>query len=143
MGPIWDFDRSAGAKPADSTTTVTSPTGWWIRGNGSVNHNTNKIHWYTRIAKDPRFIAAVEARWAAKRGDYKYVAVSGVDAAVSSLGAAVAANDRALWGKSGGRYAPKNSSYSGEINWVRKWCKDRYNWMDAQRSHNGTEDPIL
>lgn len=141
MGPIWDFDRSAGAKPAGSTT-ITSPTGWWVRGNGSANHNTNKIHWYTRIGKDPRFLAAIEARWAAKRGDYKYVAVSGVDAAVSSLGTAVAANDRALWGKSGGRYAPKSSTYSGEINWVRKWYKDRYNWMDAQLSHNGTEDPI-
>jgi len=131
MGPIWDFDRSAGAKPPGDTT-VSSPTGWWIRGNGSPNHDTNKIHWYTRIAKDPRFLAALDARWAEKRLIFKAVADTQVDAAVAQVGTNVAANDRALWGKSGSRYAPKSSSYSGEITWVKKWYNDRFEWMDSQ-----------
>ena len=54
MGPIWDFDRSAGAKPGGGSTTITEPTGWWIRGQGSQNHDTNSRHWFTLIAKDPR-----------------------------------------------------------------------------------------
>lgn len=141
MGPIWDFDRSAGAPPAGGTN-IASPQGWWVRGQGSVNHDTNKIHWFTRISKDPRFLDALEARWSAKRGDYRYVATSGVSAAVSSLSTAAAENDRNLWGKSGGRYHSKTSSYSGEINWVRNWYKDRYNWVDKELSPSGSRNPI-
>ena len=66
MGPIWDFDRSAGAHDPNGTN-VEKPTGWWIRGNGSPNHDTNKIHWFTRISKDPRFLKALDERWAAKK----------------------------------------------------------------------------
>ena len=140
MGPIWDFDRSAGAKPAGGSTTITEPTGWWMRGNGSQNHDTNKIHWYTRIAKDPRFLKALHDRWAAKKADFEAVGPTGVSAAVRKmsgiddyeLGKQVAANDRKVWGSFGGRYAPKTSSYTGELSWVRDWYLDRYTWMDNE-----------
>ena len=68
MGPIWDFDRSAGANTSSGTSN-SRPTGWWIRGNGSPNHDTNKIHWFTRIAKDPRFLNKLHDRWAVVRGE--------------------------------------------------------------------------
>lgn len=145
MGPIWDFDRSAGAHSASSTR-IHLPTGWWTKGGGSVNHDTNTIHWFTRIWKDPRFVAAVKARWADKRADYKAVAVSRVDAAVADLGLVVAVNDRVRWSGSGSRYAAKASNsateagFLKEIAWVTKWYKDRYNWMDAQLS--AVPDPI-
>lgn len=131
MGPIWDFDRSAGAHDPSSTG-IHLPTGWWTNGSGSVNHDTNKIHWFTRIWKDPRFVDALEARWAEKRGDYEAVALTRVDAAVADLGANVAANDRAVWGSYGSRYAAKSSTYSGEVSWVKKWYRDRYLWMDSR-----------
>ena len=139
MGPIWDFDRSAGAKPAGDTT-VTSPTGWWIRGNGSPNHDTNKIHWFTRIAKDPRFLKALHDRWTVKKAAFEAVGPTGVTAAVKKLsgiddyelGKQVAANDRARWAGHGGRYPPKTSSYAGELDWVRDWYSDRYAWMNAE-----------
>ena len=139
MGPIWDFDRSAGAHDPSSTG-IQLPTGWWTNGSGSDNHDTNKIHWFTRIWKDPRFVAAIKARWAEKRADYKDIPLTKVTAAVSSLGSNVAANDRAVWGSSGSRYAAKASTYDGEVNWVRQWYKDRYNWMDSQLS--SSPDPI-
>lgn len=140
MGPIWDFDRSAGAKPAGGSTTISEPTGWWMRGNGSQNHDTNSIHWFTRIAKDPRFLKALHERWAAKKTAFDNVSPGGVDTAVKALGGSddlalgeqVAANDRARWAGHGGRYAPKTSSYSGEINWVKNWYAARYAWMDAE-----------
>ena len=86
MGPIWDFDRSAGAKPAGDTS-VTLPTGWWVRGNGSPNHDTNKIHWFTRIAKDPRFLKALHDRWAAKKAAFEAVGPTGVSTAVRKIAA--------------------------------------------------------
>lgn len=139
VGPIWDFDRSAGAHDPSSTG-IHLPTGWWTNGSGSDNHDTNEIHWFTRIWKDPRFVDAVKIRWAAKRAEYKDVALTRVDAAVASVGANVAANDRAVWGSSGSRYAAKASTYAGEVSWVKQWYKDRYNWMDAQLS--SSPDPI-
>ena len=69
MGPIWDFDRSAGACTSCSST-IASPTGWWMRGGGSSSHDTNKIHWFTRIIKDPRFLKALHDRWAAKKSAF-------------------------------------------------------------------------
>lgn len=133
LGPVWDFDRSAGAKPAGDTT-VSSPKGWWMRGNGSPNHSTTKTHWYVQLNKDPAFQAALKQRWAEKGSLYKAVADSQVEAAVADLGKTVAANDRAVWGKSGDRYAAKTSSYSGEITWVKNWYEARYEWMDDQLS---------
>ena len=141
MGPIWDFDRSAGAPPSGGTG-ISNTTGWWVRGNGSPNHNTNKIHWFTRIAKDPRFLAAIEARWAEKRHEYKDVALTRVDAAAAAVSSTAANNDRARWKGYGTRYAAKSSSWSGEISWVKKWYRDRYNWMDSQLSPAGSRDPI-
>ena len=139
MGPIWDFDRSAGAHDPGSTT-ITSPTGWWMRGNGSANHDTNKIHWFTRIAKDPRFLKALHDRWAAKKAAFEAVGPTGVTAAVKKmsgiedydLGRQVAANDRQRWAGSSGRYSPKTSSYSAELTWVRNWYSDRYTWMNTE-----------
>ncbi len=137
MGPIWDFDRSAGAAPVGSTG-IHLPTGWWTNGNGSKNHDTNKIHWFTRIWKDPRFVSALKGRWADKKDDYKAVADSRVDAAANDLGISVAVNDRVKWGSGGTRYAAKASKaattagYKAEIAWVKKWYADRYKWMNSQ-----------
>jgi hypothetical protein len=144
MGPIWDFDRSAGAKPAGDTS-VTLPTGWWVRGDGSPTHDTNKIHWFTRITKDPRFLAALKTRWQATKSFYATIGAPsgvgpGVTAAVKALGGGddyalglqVAANDRKIWASAGGRYVPKTSSYPSELTWVSKWYSDRYKWMDTE-----------
>ena len=140
LGPIWDFDRSAGAKDEDGSTTISEPTGWWMRGNGSQNNDTNKIHWYTRITDDPRFLNALHQRWAAMKQHFEAVGPHGVSAAVVKLGGAdsydlgkqVAANDRAVWKSFGGRYHAKASTYPGELAFLRNWCAQRYAWMDKE-----------
>ena len=142
MGPVWDFDRSAGAHDAEGTN-IEKSSGWWTNGGGSSSHNTNKIHWFTRIWKDARFVSALKARWTTKKADYEAVSKgddSGVNLAVAQLddltattGATdsqVAANDRAKWGSSGSRYAAKSSSYAGEVKWLKNWYAERYAWMD-------------
>ena len=146
LGPIWDFDRSAGAKDEDGSTSISEPTGWWMRGNGSQNHDTNKIHWYTRITDDPRFLAALDERWAETRQHFEAVGPHGVSTAVRKLGGGdgepsdsdyelgkqVAANDRKIWSSYGGRYHAKTSTYTGELSWVRNWYSERFEWMDDQ-----------
>ena len=139
MGPIWDFDRSAGATTGASTS-IASPTGWWVRGTGSPNHDTNKIHWFTRIAKDPRFLNALHDRWAAKRTVFAEVGRPGVSRAVTKLGGTddyalgqqVAANDRKIWSSFGSRYHARTSSYAKECEWLRTWYDDRFAWMDNE-----------
>jgi hypothetical protein len=110
-----------------------------MRGDGSPTHDTNKIHWYTRITKDPRFLTALHDRWAAKKATFDAVAPEGVTAAVTKLGGddyqlglQVAANDRARWAGYGSRYTPRTSSYPAEIAWVTKWYEDRFTWMDQE-----------
>lgn len=144
MGPIWDFDRSAGAAPLGGTG-ISNTTGWWTNGSGSPNHDTNKKHWFTRVWKDPRFVAALKARWNDKKADYEAVSLgldSGVNlavarlddpaAAVGATSSRVAANDRAKWGSSGSRYAAKSSSYAGEVAWLKNWYAKRYAWLEDQ-----------
>ena len=145
LGPIWDFDRSAGACTSCENTGVASPSGWWMRGGGKSTHNTNNIHWYTRLIKDPRFLNALHDRWAEMRGELESTFAGeprgpAVSRAVTKLGGAddydlgkqVAANDRAVWQNYGTRYHARSSTYSGELEWLRNWYKDRFNWMDGQ-----------
>jgi hypothetical protein len=141
LGPIWDFDRSAGSNTKSGTTNPL-PTGWWMRGDGSPTHTNNKIHWYTRLVKDPRFLKALHDRWAAVRGEMEatFVGGPGVSNAVTKLGGAdtitlghrVAANDRARWPDHDSRFDQRASSYAGELDWLRKWYKDRFTWMDNE-----------
>ncbi len=134
MGPVWDFDRSAGSKPDDtaSGTTVASPQGWWLRGNGSPNHSTNKTHWYVQMTKDPVFLDALEKRWAEKRGFFKDMADHGVEREVAKLGVA-AKNDRARWGPDSPQRLPARApTYAGEIAFLTDWYQKRFAWMDSR-----------
>lgn len=133
LGPVWDFDRSAGAKPfnAKSGTTIAEPTGWWLRGNGSPNHSTSKTHWYTQITKDPVFLKALSDRWAQQRSVFKDIADNDAERLSAALGPAPA-NDRALWGTFTDRYEAHASTYKGEIAYLKGWYQARFKWIDSQ-----------
>ncbi len=134
MGPVWDFDRSAGARNSSTMPTLDDTSGWWLRG--TTYHNTGKIHWFTRITKDPRFLAALKARWngpltpgssvtvrdtvramsggsaagngsdAVSRGA---AAMGGGDA---SLAKAIVSRDDALWGSKSDRLKPRTNKFT-------------------------------
>ena len=134
MGPVWDFDRSAGAKPdqSDSGTTIASPTGWWLRGHGSPNHSTDKTHWYVQMTKDPVFLDALKKRWAEKRGFFKDMADHGIDREVAKVGVA-ADNDRTRWGPDSPQRLPARApTYAGEIAFLKTWYQQRFAWMDSK-----------
>jgi hypothetical protein len=137
MAPIWDVDRSAAAKTS-GTSNVTSPSGWWMNGDGGGHlNNTDNVHtthWFVRIAKDPRFQRALRDRWAVRKPVFRAAGNQYVDDAVAELGKNVAANDRRLWAKTGDakRYLPRAGTYNREVGFVKNWYKKRYNWMDSQ-----------
>ncbi|MEO6472241.1 MAG: CotH kinase family protein [Aeromicrobium sp.] len=133
MGPVWDFDRSAGAKPprATSGTTVALPTGWWLRGHGSPNHSTDKTHWYVQLTKDPVFLTALKDRWKQERSMFKDIADNDADRFAASLGPAPA-NDRALWGTFTDRYEAYSPTHLGEIAYLKGWFQARFKWIDGQ-----------
>jgi hypothetical protein len=134
MGPVWDFDRSAGSKPdqSESGTTIASPTGWWLRGHGSPNHSTDKTHWYVQITKDPVFLDALKKRWAEKRGFFKDIADHGVEREAAKVGVA-ADNDRIRYGPDSPQRLPaRATTYKGEIAYLKDWYQQRFAWMDNQ-----------
>ena len=134
MGPVWDFDRSAGSKPdqTESGTTIASPIGWWLRGHGSPNHSTDKTHWYVQMTQDPVFLDALEKRWADKRGFFKDIADHGVEREADKVGVA-ADNDRTRWGPDSPQRLPaRATTYAGEIAFLKNWYQQRFAWMDSQ-----------
>jgi hypothetical protein len=135
MGPTWDVDRSAGVKTSGPNY-VKTPTGWWMNGDpGKISgRDYHTTHWFTRIAKDSAFQAALRRRWDQKSGVFKAAGDSAVDRAVRELSKTAAANDRAMWQKSQptGRYKPRAKTYDGEISILKKWYKDRYRWMNSK-----------
>ena len=123
-----------GSKPdqTESGTTVASPKGWWLRGNGSPNHSTDKTHWYVQMTQDPVFLDALKKRWAEKRGFFKDMADHGMEREAAKLGVA-AKNDRARWGPDSPQRLPaRASTYAGEIAFLTDWYQRRFAWMDSQ-----------
>jgi hypothetical protein len=138
FGPAWDFDRSAGNVDPDTAghRYVRSPEGWMMRGTGTPSDSSRtrfRTHWFVQLFKTTTFEAAVEARWATIKGEFKQIG----DAHVAKLKAEIgvgAANDRNRWANEKKRYL-SNGTFDQEIAYVTKWYKDRYTWMNGQLSN--------
>ena len=123
MGPLWDFDLSAGNT---DYTDALLPEGWWIRTQSS---------WFKRLFEDPRFAAAVRARWAelpALGIDLDGVARF-IDRTAGELDSAQALNfsiwkflDVYVWPN-----AIVTGSYGGEVEYLKSWLITRMRWMDS------------
>lgn len=146
MGPVWDFDRSAGARNSSTMPTLDDPDGWRLRG-ADKYHNTSQIHWYIQLTKDPRFLAALKARWDVRKADFAAMgggggAGNGTDTVTKGLkalgagdatvGAQVVASDKVRWPNKSDRLSPRASSYTAELAWLRNWYHARYVWMNGQ-----------
>ena len=138
FGPVWDFDRSAGATTKSTIIPLTS--GWYVRGI-SPGYTTRAAHhanqWFAQLGKVSGFMSAVRARWAAKKAEYAQVGNSDVEAIYNLLvgpkGAidARAGSDRMRWAGFARAYGWRSSTFEGEKNFVKNWYKGRYSWMNA------------
>lgn len=135
MGPLWDFDNSAGYAPSHSTSYLKDPAGWWVNGlhpNVPLNRPDGMFVWLEQMWRTPEFRAAAAQRWGAVMEAGTLVDVpAGVDRAASELGVS-AMNNWERW--SGDPDTSKNhiraSSPEGEVAYVRDWLAARIRWLD-------------
>jgi hypothetical protein len=117
MGPVWDFDLSAGSR--------------WSGAFGTVGYHTRTGgHWISRMLEDPAFSAAVERRWAALRPAVTKV-VSRIPASAAAIRPS-ALTDWSQWHASGDQ--PRGSvhadSFDGEVAFLARWLEQRAEWLD-------------
>ena len=116
MGPVWDFDLSAGTKWQGTTT----PRGWLTR--------TGR-HWLTRMLEDPAFSARVKRRWATLRPRVKDV-IAQIPASADAIRSA-ALDDWSQW-HDGDDQIPGSvhaNSFNGEVAFLGRWLTDRVEWF--------------
>ena len=121
MGPVWDFDLSAGSRWFGAV----PPVGW---------HTRKGTHWIARMFQDPAFSAQVDRRWDRLRPIVDEV-VAQIPAAAERLRATAEA-DWLLWhtgdgARPGSRHA---DSFSGEVGFLRDWLTQRSEWLSRPQA---------
>ena len=137
MGPVWDFDRSAGNEKGITLTSVANPKGGWVRAhNGSaIDRRTHtpwhQKNWYNDLFRTD-FRNAVCARWQEVAPLFANTGFGGVAAAVADLGGTPVANqDRAVWGRAKIERPPSRGKWTKEVKYLSKWYKKRFRWMNS------------
>ena len=128
MGPAWDWNLSFGnADYYDAYET----SGWYYE-----NLRDTEISWIDRLREDPDFMQRATDRWAELRRDVfaSDKMMRQVDGLRAQLEEAQARNFR-RWPIMGREVTPNyfvGQSYAQEIDWMKKWMKDRATWIDLQ-----------
>jgi CotH kinase protein/Calx-beta domain len=126
MGPLWDFDLSAGTK----WNATSSPEGYYTRYHGE--------HWINRMFDDPAFTRAVKARWAQLRPVVDAM-IAEIPAAADVIRPSVLSN-WAIWPQTteselkGSVHA---DSFDGEVAFLRSWLSARAVWMSRDEAMFG------
>lgn len=138
MGPVWDFDQSAGNELGIKHNGVISPAGWWVRyhrGSAAARRTHlpwAKKNWYNQLVTKPAFTAALCQRWQQTAPIFADVAYGGIASAEAALGGdLVAGNDRARWGLHGPGRPRSRGSWRDEVTFLQGWYAARYQWMNA------------
>ncbi|HEY6643552.1 CotH kinase family protein [Povalibacter sp.] len=121
MGPLWDFDISAGNINYNGNDI---PTGWWVR-NGV---------WFARLLDDAAFVQRVREKWVDMRGDEIPALFDSIKTQAAMLQQAQVNNfqrwpilETLVWPN-----AVATGSYAGEVEYLRSWLETRVKWMDGQ-----------
>lgn len=115
MGPVWDFDVSAGDPDLD-------PTGWWVR-NGK---------WFSRLFQDPAFVARVRQRWQSIQASLPLI-LTNISKDATYLNLSQAQNFK-VWNILNNHDWPSPEvfgSYQGEVYYLKSWLSARIDWMNA------------
>lgn len=121
MGPLWDFDLSAGNI---NYANAEDPTGWWVKTGP----------WFARLFEDPAFRNAAETFWNTHRDEVKDILLTWLDEHAALIGRSQDQNfrkwpilDTYVWPN-----AVVTGSYEGEINYLKEWLTTRIDWINAQ-----------
>jgi hypothetical protein len=121
MGPVWDFDISSGVNTSD-------PQGYWIK------EYENK--WYSRLFQDSNFVNNLKTTWSSLRSSLHKELYGKINAISRQLNESQILNFK-RW-----EYVPYElpilvfEKYNQEIFYLKKWLKDRIEWMDTQFNYN-------
>lgn len=140
MGPLWDFDLSAGNI---NYVGADDPTTWGIRCTPGVTPRACNPDWTLRLFNDPAFRQQVRTRWASVRDTAVAQVLADVDTAAQFLRQAQLNNferwtilDRCVWPN---RY--NTGSHDGEVDYLRRWLQARIEWMDWRWANEDDPGP--
>lgn len=127
----WDFDYAFGNFWRDSS----EYKEWICLGNANTD-NYITTNWMTYLLKDPAFKAQLKARWN-EVGEKLYHTAMNTIEANEKLTASSAQENFKVWNNCFGRKIQYENSrtasistYEGHMEYLRKFIKNRYNWMD-------------
>jgi hypothetical protein len=129
FGPVWDFDRSAGA---DNDSRSADPLGWY-----SQHVDFFETDWWGKLFDDPNFTQKWVDRWQELRRDALSDAniLATINAQAAEINESQARNF-ARWPQvapNGGAYAtPGLTGWAAEVSHFANWLITRAHWMDDQ-----------
>jgi hypothetical protein len=121
MGPLWDFDASAGNYGYEH---LRSAEGCWV-------NTASQPNWFSRVFDNPEFLALTISRWQQKRPALATFVNSAIDAFDRRLDQAQQRNfDR--WPLSGQTppNPPPPSTHAQDVAFVRQFLNNRMAWLD-------------
>lgn len=129
FGPVWDFDRSAGA---DNDARAAEPAGW-----NPPDVDFFETDWWGKLFDDPNFTQKWVDRWQELRrgvlSDANILAT--INGQADDISESQSRNF-ARWPEvapNGGAYAaPGLSAWAAEVSHFANWLVARANWMDDQ-----------
>lgn len=129
MGPVWDFDASAGNVFTSSP--IVSPYAPWM---------LTQANWYKQLITDPTFKASAAKQFNALKANGVFSAwLASIRTQGTALGQA-GVNNYQRWPMLGvpvWRNAAVPGTYSGEVSLLTNWLQLRLNYMDSVL--NGTQ----
>lgn len=127
MGPVWDFDISAGTRwNADL-----SPHGW---------HTRLGKHWISRMLQDPAFATKVKQRWN-ELVPVIEASITGYEDAFEALRPAAEA-DFQMWHQDLTEWSAHGVNFWGEVAFLRRWINSRIQWMSRNESMWGAVNMV-
>jgi hypothetical protein len=124
MGPVWDFDISAGNIDYAG---CDDPEGWHVRYSA----------WFSRLFEDEAFEAEFAERWNYVKKNNLPGMFSLIDETAKTLTQAQAANF-AKWPILGSYVWPnapgfeQRVTYESEVKYLIDWLQKRIDWMDGE-----------
>ena len=123
MGPVWDFDLAFGGHSNDS---VINPDGWYIR----------RGYWHSFIFRDSTASRSRVYYWRNNKEKFAHV-FDVIDSLQAQLQGA-AENNFKKWKilrKTDYEYHRQAyGSYEEAVNDLKKWIRERYEWIDGEMS---------
>ena len=120
MGPLWDFDLSAGN--VDYEPLAMTPTGWYVRSQSA---------WFSELFRDKAFKARTKARWGQLKPQ-----LQAIDAYIAAMETRLKYSqvenfrrwpilDTWVWPN-----AVVLGSHQAEVAYLKDWLQQRIKWMD-------------